>query len=80
MFAASDFGRTFASNGSGTDHAWGNHHFVVGGAAWRGMRSSAAKPSPPADQTRSHAATPPPASSRPRRTIAPVRRPAGRWR
>ncbi|MBW8845675.1 MAG: DUF1501 domain-containing protein [Burkholderiales bacterium] len=33
LFSASDFGRTFASNGSGTDHAWGNHHFVVGGAA-----------------------------------------------
>lgn len=33
LFTASDFGRTFASNGSGTDHAWGNHHLVVGGAA-----------------------------------------------
>lgn len=33
LFTASDFGRTLASNGSGTDHAWGNHHVVVGGAA-----------------------------------------------
>lgn len=32
LFSASDFGRTFSSNGSGTDHAWGNHHFAVGGA------------------------------------------------
>jgi uncharacterized protein (DUF1501 family) len=32
LFTASDFGRTFASNGAGTDHAWGNHHFAVGGA------------------------------------------------
>lgn len=32
LFTASDFGRTFASNGQGSDHGWGNHHFVVGGA------------------------------------------------
>ncbi|KFI07771.1 DUF1501 domain-containing protein [Massilia sp. BSC265] len=31
-FTASDFGRTFSSNGDGTDHGWGSHHFVVGGA------------------------------------------------
>ena len=31
-FTASDFGRTLASNGDGSDHGWGNHHFVVGGA------------------------------------------------
>jgi uncharacterized protein (DUF1501 family) len=36
-FTLSDFGRTLqpAGNGSGvvgSDHAWGNHHFVVGGA------------------------------------------------
>ncbi len=31
-FTASDFSRTFASNGDGTDHAWGGHHFVMGGA------------------------------------------------
>ena len=30
-FTASEFGRTLSPNGSGgTDHAWGNHHFVVG--------------------------------------------------
>ena len=31
-FTASDFGRTFGSNGDGTDHGWGAHHFVMGGA------------------------------------------------
>jgi uncharacterized protein (DUF1501 family) len=33
LFTASDFSRTLQYNGSlGTDHAWGGHHFVVGGA------------------------------------------------
>jgi uncharacterized protein (DUF1501 family) len=32
MFTASDFGRTFTTNGDGTDHGWGAHHFVAGGA------------------------------------------------
>ncbi len=32
LFTASDFGRTLASNGSGTDHGWGGHHLVTGGA------------------------------------------------
>jgi uncharacterized protein (DUF1501 family) len=31
-FTASDFGRTFTSNGDGTDHGWGAHHFAMGGA------------------------------------------------
>ena len=31
-FTASDFGRTLSSNGNGSDHGWGSHHFVVGGA------------------------------------------------
>ncbi|MGJ7499550.1 DUF1501 domain-containing protein [Variovorax sp. ZT5P49] len=30
-FTASDFGRTLSSNGNGSDHGWGSHHFVVGG-------------------------------------------------
>lgn len=37
LFSASDFGRTLASNGAGTDHGWGNHHFVVGGAVKGGQ-------------------------------------------
>ena len=32
LFTASDFGRTHTSNGDGTDHGWGAHHFVSGGA------------------------------------------------
>ena len=32
QFTASDFGRTLSSNGDGSDHGWGSHHFVVGGA------------------------------------------------
>jgi uncharacterized protein (DUF1501 family) len=31
-FTASDFGRTLQSNGDGSDHGWGNHHFIMGGA------------------------------------------------
>ena len=31
-FTASDFGRTLASNDDGSDHGWGSHHFMVGGA------------------------------------------------
>jgi uncharacterized protein (DUF1501 family) len=36
-FTASDFGRTLSSNGDGSDHGWGGHHFVVGGGV-RGRR------------------------------------------
>jgi uncharacterized protein (DUF1501 family) len=32
LFTASEFGRTFTSNGDGTDHGWGGHQFVLGGA------------------------------------------------
>jgi len=32
LFTASDFGRTLTVNGDGTDHGWGGHHFVIGGA------------------------------------------------
>jgi uncharacterized protein (DUF1501 family) len=31
-FTASDFGRTFPSNGEGSDHGWGSHHLILGGA------------------------------------------------
>lgn len=36
-FTASDFSRTFGSNVTGTDHGWGNHHFVTGGAVRGGQ-------------------------------------------
>ena len=31
-FTASDFGRTYNTNGDGSDHGWGSHHFMLGGA------------------------------------------------
>ncbi len=31
-FTSSDFGRTFPSNGLGSDHGWGTHQLIVGGA------------------------------------------------
>ena len=31
-FTISDFGRTLTSNGQGSDHGWGGHHMVMGGA------------------------------------------------
>jgi len=36
LFTASDFGRTLTTNGRGTDHGWGGHHMVVGGAVQGG--------------------------------------------
>ncbi|WP_066531179.1 DUF1501 domain-containing protein [Erythrobacter sp. CCH5-A1] len=35
-FTASDFGRTLSSNGDGSDHGWGAHHFIVGGGVQGG--------------------------------------------
>lgn len=35
-FTASDFGRTYPTNGSGSDHGWGSHQFVLGGAVQGG--------------------------------------------
>jgi uncharacterized protein (DUF1501 family) len=32
LFTGSDFGRTLLSNGDGSDHGWGSHHFIAGGA------------------------------------------------
>jgi len=31
-FSASEFGRTFTSNGDGTDHGWGGHQLIMGGS------------------------------------------------
>ena len=31
-FTASDFGRTYTGNGNGSDHGWGSHHLIIGGA------------------------------------------------
>src|SRR6187401_3203967 len=35
-FTASDFGRTLSSNADGSDHGWGSHQFVMGGAVHGG--------------------------------------------
>ncbi|RZI85185.1 MAG: DUF1501 domain-containing protein [Rubrivivax sp.] len=35
-FTASDFGRSFTNNGDGTDHGWGGHHLIMGGAVQGG--------------------------------------------
>ena len=35
-FTASDFGRTYAPNFGGTDHGWGNHQLIMGGAVQGG--------------------------------------------
>jgi uncharacterized protein (DUF1501 family) len=32
LFTASEFGRAFTPNADGTDHGWGAHHLVMGGA------------------------------------------------
>ncbi len=32
LFTTSEFGRTTVDNGDGTDHGWGGHQFVIGGA------------------------------------------------
>jgi len=37
-FTASDFGRTLTSNGTGSDHGWGNHQLIMGGAV-QGQRT-----------------------------------------
>ncbi len=36
-FTMSDFGRTLSSNGDGTDHGWGGHALVLGGAVQGGL-------------------------------------------
>ena len=36
-FTASDFGRTFRTDGDGSDHGWGNHQLVLGGGVLGGM-------------------------------------------
>jgi uncharacterized protein (DUF1501 family) len=36
-FTASEFGRQLVSNGDGTDHGWGGHHFIMGGAVKGGQ-------------------------------------------
>lgn len=44
LFTASDFGRTLAVNGDGTDHGWGGHQIVLGGAVKGGELYGALPP------------------------------------
>jgi uncharacterized protein (DUF1501 family) len=37
IFTQSEFSRTMQSNGTGTDHAWGNHQIVAGGSVRGGI-------------------------------------------
>jgi uncharacterized protein (DUF1501 family) len=37
LFTTSDFGRNLVPNSSGTDHAWGGNHIVMGGAVKTGV-------------------------------------------
>jgi len=37
LMIVSEFGRSLGDNGNGTDHAWGNHYFVLGGAVKGGV-------------------------------------------
>lgn len=41
---ASDFGRTYVSNGNGSDHGWGADHFVMGGSQVAGGKLCGAFP------------------------------------
>jgi len=36
-FTASDFSRTFPTNSQGSDHGWGSHHLIMGGAVKGGQ-------------------------------------------
>jgi uncharacterized protein (DUF1501 family) len=36
-FTQSEFGRTLLPSSAGTNHAWGNHHFIIGGAVKSGI-------------------------------------------
>lgn len=49
-FTGSDFGRALTSNGNGTDHGWGSHQFIVGGAV-RGAAFYGQPPAPSIGET-----------------------------
>ena len=49
-FTGSDFGRALTSNGNGTDHGWGGHQFLLGGAV-RGKAFYGTPPAPSIGET-----------------------------
>lgn len=48
LATGSDFGRAMTPNGTGTDHGWGGHHLVIGGAVAGGLYNRATNASAPA--------------------------------
>ncbi len=81
-FTLSDFGRTFQpAAGGGSDHAWGNHHLILGGAV-RGGSLYGTIPDPRAGRARRRRARGPLDSDHRRRPVrgdarAVVRRQSG---
>jgi uncharacterized protein (DUF1501 family) len=49
-FTGSDFGRALTFNGNGTDHGWGGHQFLLGGAV-RGKAFYGTPPAPSVGET-----------------------------
>ena len=54
-FTQSEFGRTLQPNGTGTDHAWGGHQFVLGGAVRPGIYGALPEPGPGRSRRRQRA-------------------------
>lgn len=74
LFTASDFGRTLAVNGDGTDHGWGGHHLVVGGAV-QGQQLFGAPPPPVLDNPLDAGA----GASIPQFSVEQFAEPLGQW-
>ena len=62
-FTASDFGRTLTSNGDGSDHGWGSHHFVLGGAVNGFVLATCPRSASMAPMMWARAGCPPPVST-----------------
>ena len=74
LFTASDFGRTLAVNGDGTDHGWGAHHLVVGGGV-NGRRLFGTPPPPVLDNPQDAGA----GAAIPQFSVEQFAAPMGRW-
>lgn len=74
LFTASDFGRTLAVNGDGTDHGWGGHQFVVGGSV-AGGQLLGTPPPPTLDNPMDAGA----GASIPQFSVEQLADPLGRW-
>ncbi len=74
LFTASDFGRTLAINGDGTDHGWGGHHLVIGGGV-NGGNLLGTPPPPRIDNPRDAGA----GAAIPEFSVEQFAAPLGRW-